>query len=194
MTPYVQVKPFAPDFNYWGALVHGHRAGWDYLTYGGGSSAELCYQIWSLSDIIAFSSAQKAPETGWLASICYRFGRPIFCTEWNAPAVEDIVLPWNALLSANCIGFPVKRFPLNCWIISRSSRFLPNGKSRRGYFKCQIDFCDTLFNIKEYSRVQFCVMVLSCSFMKTTWPKQLLRCIRERYPYGIITYGGYSWK
>ena len=91
MTPYVQVKPFAPDFNYWGALVHGHRAGWDYLTYGGGSSAELCYQIWSLSDIIAFSSAQKAPETGWLASICYRFGRPIFCTEWNAPAVEDIV-------------------------------------------------------------------------------------------------------
>lgn len=54
MTPYVQVKPFAPDFNYWGALVHGHRAGWDYLTYGGGSSAELCYQIWSLSDIIAF--------------------------------------------------------------------------------------------------------------------------------------------
>ena len=91
MTPYVQVKPFAPDFNYWGALVHGHRAGWDYLTYGGGSSAELCYQIWSLSDIIAFSSAQKAPETGWLASICYRFGRPIFCTEWNAPTVEDIV-------------------------------------------------------------------------------------------------------
>ena len=36
------------------------------------------------------TSEGEARETA-LASICYRFGRPIFCTEWNAPAVEDIV-------------------------------------------------------------------------------------------------------
>lgn len=90
MTPYVQVQAFEPDFDYWGAMVHGRTAGWDRLAYGGGSTAELCYQIWSLSDVVAFSSVQAAPEAGWLASICYRFGRPVFCTGWTAPGDADV--------------------------------------------------------------------------------------------------------
>ena len=90
MTPYVQVQAFEPGFDYWGAMVHGRTAGWDRLAYGGGSTAELCYQIWSLSDVVAFSSVQAAPEAGWLASICYRFGRPVFCTGWTAPDGADV--------------------------------------------------------------------------------------------------------
>lgn len=90
MTPYVQVQAFEPGFDYWGAMVHGRTAGWDRLAYGGGSTAELCYQIWSLSDVVAFSSVQAAPEAGWLASICYRFGRPVFCTGWTAPDGTDV--------------------------------------------------------------------------------------------------------
>ena len=58
--------------------------------YGGGSNARLCYTIWSLSDIISFSACSKAPETGWLASICFRFGRPVFCTQWNIDDSTDI--------------------------------------------------------------------------------------------------------
>ena len=90
MTPYVQVQAFEPGFDYWGAMVHGRTAGWDRLAYGGGSTAELCYRIWSLSDVVSFSSVQAAPEAGWLASICYRFGRPVFCTGWTAPGDADV--------------------------------------------------------------------------------------------------------
>ena len=90
MTPYVQVNAFEPGFDYWGALVHGRTGGWDRLVYGGGSNARLCYTIWSLSDIISFSACSKAPETGWLASICFRFGRPVFCTQWNIDDSTDI--------------------------------------------------------------------------------------------------------
>ena len=83
MTPYVEVKDFEEGFDYKGAMIHGRTAGWDRLVYGGGSSAELCYKIWSLSDVVAFSTRQPAPEAGWLVSICYRFGRPIFCTGFD---------------------------------------------------------------------------------------------------------------
>lgn len=90
MTPYVDVKEFEPGFDYWGALIHGRTNGWNYLRYGGGSTADLCYKIWKLSDVISFSTRQQAPEAGWLASICYRFGRPIFCTQWDAPSDADV--------------------------------------------------------------------------------------------------------
>lgn len=86
----MQVNAFEPGFDYWGALVHGRTGGWDRLVYGGGSNARLCYTIWSLSDIISFSACSKAPETGWLASICFRFGRPVFCTQWNIDDSMDI--------------------------------------------------------------------------------------------------------
>ena len=70
-------------------MIHVRTAGWDRLVYGGGSSAELCYKIWSLSDVVAFSTRQPAPEAGWLVSICYRFGRPIFCTGFDT-SVGDL--------------------------------------------------------------------------------------------------------
>lgn len=87
-TPYLSVKDFPKDFNYKEALVHGHTAGWNQLVCKGGSTPELCNLVWQLSDVISFSSNQEAPETGWLTSIAYRYGRPLICTEWNPASPE----------------------------------------------------------------------------------------------------------
>ena len=51
MTPFVSVQEFDDDFNYRAALVHGRRNGWNKLSYGGTSDADLVYKIWSLSDV-----------------------------------------------------------------------------------------------------------------------------------------------
>lgn len=88
-TPLVRVKDFEPDFKYKEALIHGRTAGWNMLVCDGGSTPELCNLIWSMSDILSFSSNQNAAETGWLASIAYRYGRPMVCTEWTAPNKEE---------------------------------------------------------------------------------------------------------
>ncbi len=90
VTPAVDVSPFAPDFDYRNALTHGNHDGWNRLRFSGGSTSELVYKIWSLSDITAFATSQPAAEVGWIASVAFRFGRPIFCTEWEAPTDEDI--------------------------------------------------------------------------------------------------------
>jgi hypothetical protein len=87
-TPWVSVKPFSADFDYRRALVHGTRNGWNKLDYSNGGSAYLTQLIWSLSDVTAFSSDQHTGECGWLKSIAYRYGRPIFCTAWQ-PADEN---------------------------------------------------------------------------------------------------------
>lgn len=84
MTPYVSVQEFEDGFNYRAALIHGIRNGWNKLSYGGVSDADLVYKIWSLSDVTAFSTEQHPAEAGWLLSICYRFGRPIFCTSFKS--------------------------------------------------------------------------------------------------------------
>ena len=89
MTPLVSVSDFAPDLRYRDELVHGRHGGWSRLKYSGVSSASLAYKIWSLSDVAAFSSTMKAAETGWLMSICYRFGRPLFCSYWNSPDATE---------------------------------------------------------------------------------------------------------
>lgn len=89
MTPLVSVGDFAPDLRYRDELVHGRHGGWSRLKYSGVSSASLAYKIWSLSDVVAFSSTMKAAETGWLMSICYRFGRPLFCSCWSAPDTAE---------------------------------------------------------------------------------------------------------
>lgn len=89
MTPVVSVKPFEPGFDYRATLVHGKIHGWDMLEYGGISNEDLVYKIWSLSDVTGFSTEQDAPEAGWLMSICYRFGRPIFCTSFKADDQEN---------------------------------------------------------------------------------------------------------
>ena len=85
MTPAVRVKDFAPDFDYHKALIHGTTGGWDRLEYPGVSDAGMVYKIWSLSDVTAFCSNQPSPETGWLLSLAYRFGRPIICTGFYSP-------------------------------------------------------------------------------------------------------------
>ena len=89
MTPFVSVQEFDDDFNYRAALVHGRRNGWNKLSYGGTSDADLVYKIWSLSDVTSFSTVQHPAEAGWLMSICYRFGRPIFCSSFKAEDVTD---------------------------------------------------------------------------------------------------------
>ncbi len=82
-TPMVQVKKFAADFDYRAALLHGRQNGWNYLEYQGGATSDLCYLIWKLSDVIAFASNQTASQTGWLKSIAFRYGRPVFVTRWQ---------------------------------------------------------------------------------------------------------------
>lgn len=89
MTPFVSVQEFDDGFNYRAALVHGKRNGWNKLSYGGTSDADLVYKIWSLSDVTSFSTVQHPAEAGWLLSICYRFGRPIFCSSFKAENVTD---------------------------------------------------------------------------------------------------------
>lgn len=89
MTPFVSVQEFDDDFNYRAALVHGRRNGWNKLSYGGTSDADLVYKIWSLSDVTSFSTVQHPAEAGWLMSICYRFGRPVFCSSFKAENVTD---------------------------------------------------------------------------------------------------------
>ena len=88
-TPCVSVKPFADGFDYKKALYHGRRNGWNQLQYAGGASDSLTYQIWSMSDVLSFSTAQPAAESGWLMSLAFRFGRPIFCTSWSPRGEED---------------------------------------------------------------------------------------------------------
>ena len=85
MTPLVSVGDFPPGLRYRDELIHGRHGGWARLRYSGVSSPSLVYKIWSLSDVAAFSSTMKAAETGWLMSICYHFGRPLFCSYWSAP-------------------------------------------------------------------------------------------------------------
>lgn len=90
-TPCVRVRPFNEGFDYENALMHGRTGGWDRLEYPGCSNAELVHKIWSLSDVVSFSSDQPQGEAGWLMSICFRYGRPIFCTSLSAPSGEEAI-------------------------------------------------------------------------------------------------------
>lgn len=88
-TPWVTVKTFAKDFDYLGALVHGHNGGWDMLECNGGSTPTLCNLVWQLSDVISFAGNASTEETGWLTTIAFRYGRPLFCTLWS-PQSEEV--------------------------------------------------------------------------------------------------------
>ena len=83
VTPVVRVQKFPPNFDYHRALFHGTTNGWNRLEYQGGANADLCYLAWKLSDVIAFASNQTAPQTGWLKSVAFRYGRPVFVTNWQ---------------------------------------------------------------------------------------------------------------
>jgi hypothetical protein len=82
-TPWVRSKNFPQDFDPQKAMVHGNRNGWNWLEYGGGANADLCYLIWKLSDLVSFSSDQSAAQTGWLKALAFRYGKPVFCTRWK---------------------------------------------------------------------------------------------------------------
>ncbi|MCF0167865.1 MAG: cellulase family glycosylhydrolase [Bacteroidales bacterium] len=87
-TPLVSVK-FEPGFDYHAALIHGRRNGWNKFEYPGGSSADLIYKIWCMSDVVSFASTQPQAEAGWVLSVCTRFGRPVFCTDLASPSAEE---------------------------------------------------------------------------------------------------------
>ena len=89
-TPAVGVNTFPSDFNYKNALIHGNWNGWNRLHFEGITNPELCNYIWGLSDVLSFDSDMAMPETGWLLSIANRYGRPVICTQWNAPDESDV--------------------------------------------------------------------------------------------------------
>ncbi len=111
VTPVVDVVAFEPDFDPQKAMIHGRTAGWDKLQYSGGSSADLVYKIWSLSDVVSFSSDMDASRTAWLMAICYKFGRPIFCTEWNAPTQADIKATLQRFAMSHVFWFSTQSLP-----------------------------------------------------------------------------------
>jgi len=91
-TPVALVKEAPENFDFKKALVHGGTpAGWVNMTTTGQTSLEFCAYLWSLSDIISFSSHQPYPETGLLLSVANRYGRPVVCTMWNPPDLENTV-------------------------------------------------------------------------------------------------------
>ena len=111
MTPVVRVKPFEEGFDPWKALMHGRTDGWNRLDYSGGSSPDLVYKIWSLSDVTSFATDMPAAETRWLASICYRFGRPIFCMSWLTGNTDDMVKMEKAFADFHVFWFADKPLP-----------------------------------------------------------------------------------
>ncbi|MCQ2151941.1 MAG: hypothetical protein MJY70_02660 [Bacteroidales bacterium] len=118
----MKVKPFPEKFDYWGKLVHGRYAGWTHLEYEGCSDPELVNRIWSLSDVVSFESRQGHAETGWLASICFRYGRPIFCTRWECPDEGEIEETLERFSISHVFWYSAK--PLNGNSVS-SFRFRP---------------------------------------------------------------------
>lgn len=95
------------DDNYIKATTHGSGygdVGWYKFQYPtSGSTLDLCYQIWTLSDVIGFSTTQQSPEAGMLEGVAYRFGRPLFCTEWKPTVTEtpDKLLSFFANMHTN---------------------------------------------------------------------------------------------
>lgn len=93
--------------DYIAVTTHGTGAGgvgWYKFQYPTtGSTPELCYQIWTLSDVIGFNTTQQSPEMGMLEDVAYRFGRPLFCTEWKPTVTEtpDKVLSFFANMHTN---------------------------------------------------------------------------------------------
>ena len=111
MTPLVSVGDFNPDLRYRDELIHGRHGGWARLQYSGCSSASLAYKIWSLSDVTAFSSTMKAAETGWLMSICYHFGRPLFCSYWCAPDTNEALATLKLFSQSHVFWYSDRSLP-----------------------------------------------------------------------------------
>lgn len=122
MTPLVKVKKFEPGFDYKADLIHGRIHGWERLEYEGVSNADLVYKIWSLSDVIGFSTEQEAPEAGWLMSICYRFGRPIFCSSFSGLNQENQLAMLDLFAKSHIFWYSATDIPESA---VRSFKFIP---------------------------------------------------------------------
>ena len=127
MTPLVSVGDFPADLRYRDELIHGRHGGWGRLRYQGASSASLAYKIWSLSDVAAFSSSMKAAETGWLMSICYHFGRPLFCSGWSAPNQDEARATLELFSRSHVFWYTEKALPDDA---VRDFRFRPINTDR----------------------------------------------------------------
>jgi hypothetical protein len=91
-TPAVKVLESTEDQSIRRELIHGGRqAGWANMTAEGNATLSLCAYIWSLSDILSFSSDQSYEKTGLLLSVANRYGRPVICTSWNAPDLDNAI-------------------------------------------------------------------------------------------------------
>lgn len=111
MTPVVSVKPFEEGFNPWKALEHGRRAGWNRFEYSGGSDYELVYKIWCLSDVTSFYTEMPAAESRWLMAMCYRFGRPIFCSSWDVEKSGNVAAQLKNFSDFQVYWFAKDRLP-----------------------------------------------------------------------------------
>jgi len=121
-TPCVRVKSFDEGFDYENALMHGRTGGWDRLEYQGCSDASLVHKIWSVSDVVSFSTDQPQGEAGWLLSICFRYGRPIFCTDMDSPSEEEAVKTLDRFAMSHVFWFSNR--DINAETV-RSFKFIP---------------------------------------------------------------------
>ena len=87
-TPVVTTNNFEAGFDPVASLVHGVHGGWGRLSYGKGN-VTLCYNIWCMSDVVAYSSSQTSAQLGWLNSVACKFGRPLFCADWKPATSEE---------------------------------------------------------------------------------------------------------
>lgn len=87
-TPTVTTNNFEAGFDHVASLVHGVHGGWSRLSFGKGN-VSLCYAIWCMSDVIAYSSSQTSAQLGWLNSVACKFGRPLICAEWKPATSEE---------------------------------------------------------------------------------------------------------
>jgi len=121
-TPCVRVKDFETDFNYHDALIHGKTNGWNKLEFPGVSDSDLVHRIWSISDVLSFSTDQPQAEAGWLLSICFRYGRPVFCTGFLSPSEAEGIKTLERFSMSHVFWYTEK--PLNAGKVA-AFRFLP---------------------------------------------------------------------
>lgn len=92
VTPSVSAN-LPSDLDCFEALAHGSKLGnngWNRLKYGYSNESE-CYKLWAMSDFVGFTSTQPQRETAWVASVAYKFGRPVMCN-WGTATGEPQTL------------------------------------------------------------------------------------------------------
>ena len=86
------------------------------------SDSDLVHRIWSISDVLSFSTDQPQAEAGWLLSICFRYGRPVFCTGLLSPSEAEGIKTLERFSMSHVFWYTEK--PLNAGKVA-AFRFLP---------------------------------------------------------------------